>query len=398
MKKLFKSLLILLLVFSFLAPMVNVSAKTLRDIRNELKALEKEKADNDANEAAIAEKIRKAKVQITEIGKKVAQNEKDQKQTEKEIEELEKEIATKKSQIKDLIAFNQIADNENFYLKYLFGADNFTDFIYRFAVIEQLTAKSDELVKEMKDLVTKNKQKLVDLENQKKELKKLNEQVQVEIAKLGKDQANVIEQNIDIDSQIKIVKANIKRYEDQNCKEDEDLSLCNTQVPFDYGFNKPVKSGVISDEFGFRYSPINGSYSMHNGIDIAGNPEGTPVYAAAAGKVTDVMVRYYCGGNIITLNHNINGVPYTTRYWHLLAMNVKIGDIVEKGEQIGTVGGGAKTASYERCSTGAHLHLEMARGHYYGTGSSSYQSWSTYITRVFNPRDMLYFPKYGVWF
>ena len=397
-KKGFKLFLIITLAFSFFLPIINVKAKTLRDIQNELKKLEDEKAYNEKQEAEIEARINRAKAQIVEIGKKITKNNKDQATTNAEIEELEKEIALKKKQIKELIAFNQLAGSENFYLKYLFGADSFTDFIYRFAVIEQLTAKSDELVKEMNGLVKKNEQKLKDLEKQKQDLKRLNEQVQGEIAKLGKEQSKFIEQNMDIDTEIKIVKTNIKRYEDQGCKPDDDLSRCNSEVPFDYGFDRPVKKGVISDEFGLRIHPIYGTYSMHNGIDIAGNSEGTPVYAPAAGKVTDIMVRYYCGGNIITMNHNIEGVYYTTRYLHLLTMNVKVGDIVSKGEQIGTVGGGPKTWAYETCSSGAHLHFEMAKGHYYGTGSNSYQSWNTYVSKAFNPRNMVYFPKYGVWF
>ena len=75
---------------------------------------------------------------------------------------------------------------------------------------------------------------------------------------------------------------------------------------------------------------------------------------------------------------------------------LKEGEIVQKGDVIGTVGGGPKTSAWERCSTGAHLHFEMAAGHYYGTSDNSYSSYSTYTKKVFNPREMLYFPKYGV--
>ena len=43
---------------------------------------------------------------------------------------------------------------------------------------------------------------------------------------------------------------------------------------------KPLTHGRITSEVGYRW----GSY--HNALDIGGNSEGTPVYAAAAGVVS----------------------------------------------------------------------------------------------------------------
>jgi murein DD-endopeptidase MepM/ murein hydrolase activator NlpD len=54
-------------------------------------------------------------------------------------------------------------------------------------------------------------------------------------------------------------------------------------------------------------------------------------------------------GNMITLDHGL-GV-YTT-YGHLSAVDVKLGDMVEKGQPIGKVG-------TTGLSTGPHLHWEL---------------------------------------
>ena len=47
--------------------------------------------------------------------------------------------------------FYQIANSENFYMNYIFGATSYTDFIYRYAIVEQLTSKNKELVYEMEN-------------------------------------------------------------------------------------------------------------------------------------------------------------------------------------------------------------------------------------------------------
>ena len=130
------------------------------------------------------------------------------------------------------------------------------------------------------------------------------------------------------------------------------------------GWLKPLNSGVITSEIGSRW----GSY--HNALDIGGNAEGTPVYAAAAGVVSGMIYKYSCGGNMLYIDVNVNGVAYTTYYYHLLSFNVNLGDVVTQDTIIGYVGGGYQTASiyggYDNCTTGAHLHFGVAKGYYNG--------------------------------
>ena len=96
-----------------------------------------------------------------------------------------------------------------------------------------------------------------------------------------------------------------------------------------------------------RKHPVTGKNRMHKGLDFAG-PSGTPVMAAAAGRVI-YAARKGSYGNLIELDHG-NGV--TTRYAHLRDIEVREGDTVEMGELIGTVGSTG-------ASTGPHLHWEV---------------------------------------
>ena len=109
----------------------------------------------------------------------------------------------------------------------------------------------------------------------------------------------------------------------------------------------PVDSTTITSPAGLRNKPTEGASKAHKGTDI-GAPEGADVYAAEAGKI--VLVDYNSArGNYVDVDH---GNGYKTRYQHLSATKVNVGDIVKKGQVIAAVGSTG-------ISTGAHLHFEV---------------------------------------
>ena len=111
-----------------------------------------------------------------------------------------------------------------------------------------------------------------------------------------------------------------------------------------------MNSTYISSGYGSRTSPTAGASSYHQAIDISA-AAGTPVYAAAAGKVT---VATYNGGlgNYVTIAHS-NGA--TTRYSHLTSFTVAAGQSVSQGQIIGYVG-------CTGIATGDHLDFAMTQG------------------------------------
>ena len=137
-----------------------VNAETIADYRARIKAIEKEKAEKEKQSAEVQDRIDAANKRINEISIQIVQGRKEQENTQKEIERLDNEISIKDEEIKDLVAFYQISSSDNFYLKYIFGADSFEDFIYRFSVAEQLTDANDKLVDEMNALIKENEIKL----------------------------------------------------------------------------------------------------------------------------------------------------------------------------------------------------------------------------------------------
>lgn len=111
----------------------------------------------------------------------------------------------------------------------------------------------------------------------------------------------------------------------------------------------PVE-GYLTSSFGRRASPFGAGSDFHKGIDIA-NKVGTPIVTPAKGRITSAG--WEGGyGNCIVINH---GNDLSTRYAHMQNIHVKVGDTVERGDLIGTVGSTGR-------STGPHLHYEVRLG------------------------------------
>ncbi|MCJ0905292.1 M23 family metallopeptidase [Rhodococcus sp. ARC_M6] len=104
---------------------------------------------------------------------------------------------------------------------------------------------------------------------------------------------------------------------------------------------QPV-SGTLTSDFGSRWG------AHHGGLDIAA-PIGTPVRAAASGKVIDAGPASGFG-LWVRVQHDDGAV---TTYGHVNDYQVNVGERVNAGQQIATVGNRGQ-------STGPHLHFEVA--------------------------------------
>tara|TARA_B100001093_G_C26739653_1_gene976070 strand:+ start:373 stop:1173 length:801 start_codon:yes stop_codon:yes gene_type:complete len=122
----------------------------------------------------------------------------------------------------------------------------------------------------------------------------------------------------------------------------------NSNTTFFYSkFIKPV-SGIITGKYG-NQRILNGKpRRAHYGIDIAAK-KGTAIIAPASGKITLVKKNlYFTGGTIfIDHGHGVNSI-----YSHLSSVKVRIGQFVNQGDTIGTVGSTGR-------STGPHLDFRI---------------------------------------
>ena len=109
----------------------------------------------------------------------------------------------------------------------------------------------------------------------------------------------------------------------------------------------PANSHYITSNYGYRIDPVGGILGdFHLGLDIAGSV-GDPVYAAQGGTV--IRASWFSTyGNCVDIQHPSGLV---TRYAHLSAYHVSVGDTVSQGQIIADIGATGNV-------TGPHLHFE----------------------------------------
>jgi len=379
-------------------PSVSAEAKTVTDLKNELEQSIKEKEENEQKQQLTKEEINRIAASITANTNTINQLNEELVKLQEEIVAAEKEIEAKDKEIKEIVNFLQISNGESAYLEYAFGAKDFTDFIYRMAVAEQLSSYNEKLVDEFNALIESNKKKKIEITEKQETLRKKQVELAAQKEKLGNELKETSVVGVSIDDAIKKQREHLQYLEKLNCGVNEDVDDCinrNKVLPPGTAFYRPIVTGKVSSEFGNRCYWLHGQYTcdLHGGIDLTEKGDAVPIYAAAPGIVVSTMSKWKCGGNEVFIIHNINGKKYTTLYAHLRTITVKQGQVVTMDTQVGTMGGDPYREYWDGCSTAQHLHFTIANGHY-GTDYNFY-SWSTFEANMFDPRIMLNVPARG---
>lgn len=395
MRKISKILLIIIMLLVFM-PKVNASsANTIAELRKEIEALKakkqaqgNKKAQTQSEINATTDKLNNTKNEITE-GKNQIET------ARLEIEKLNKEIEDGTENIKSLMNSYQINSADNAYMDYIFEAESYADFVYRYTVIKQVIDYNKELIDGWNEKIIQNEQLQVDLANKEVELNKKVSEYETNIDKLGDKLAAYSDIVMDIQDEIDSTQELLNYYKELGCGENQNIYEC-ISVKGDTMFRKPLVKGTITSYYGYRINPLTGKGTkFHSGTDIGGNKEGTNVYATANGTVGKIIRKASCGGNQVYVWHTIGGKKYTSLYMHLLNINVSIGDKVDSNTVVGTVGGGKGTWAWETCSTGAHLHFSVATG-WYGD-KNSYVSYSSFLAHLIDSKEVAKLPNKGTW-
>lgn len=392
MKKIIKQTIVfaVLLLIPF-----SLSGATLKDYQDKLAAYKNELAKNKQEINAIEGRIRNNSAQIEQIKKDFIISGQEVQRMQDEYDQHNADIKQKGIESKQLIEYLQMANGENIYLEYAFGADSVTEFIYRMSLVEQLIDHNERTIKDLERMIEENKQK-------EKELTLKIENLKVEQANLSKSienltgvKSSINDNAISVAQQVKIYEADVASLIKQGCKPQHVIGVHCATSSIVAGFYRPTTSGYVTSEVGPRWG------SFHRGIDVSNkNPYSTTIYPVANGTIKSIYKDTY-GALIVIMHHKTaNGKYYSSLYAHMskYAPGLYVGKNMRHTDPIGTMG----NTGY---STGPHLHLEVVNCRIYDLTDKNCSTWSKYaafVQRQFNngsfkgPRSVISFPNPGV--
>ena len=138
-----------------------------------------------------------------------------------------------------------------------------------------------------------------------------------------------------------------KRIKDENYRIGEARTINSNLIFFKNKFIMPV-NGIVTGVYGSQRI-LNGKPRWpHYGIDIAAK-QGTKIKASGSGIITMAEDDLYYTGGTVIMDH---GHGISTIYSHLEKVMVRVGDKINQGDIIGTVGSTGR-------STGPHLDFRI---------------------------------------
>ena len=112
-------------------------------------------------------------------------------------------------------------------------------------------------------------------------------------------------------------------------------------------FSIPIPGETSGTNFGHRRIFNGEPRAPHAGADLRAKT-GTPIHATNRGRVVLAKSLFFTGNTVI-LDH---GMGIYSLYAHLSRLDVKVGDIINNGQQVGLSGATGRV-------TGPHLHWGM---------------------------------------
>lgn len=305
-------------------------------------------------------KIETTNAQIAAYGQLIAD-------TQDELDRAEEELSALSQQHSARIRAMEEGGGVS-YWQVIFEANSFMELLDRITMVEEINASDRRRILEMRtaaDLVNASRdglkrekssleetrlqlaedEKTLEAKRQESDALLYELEQKVDEFQVLLDESEALQEELMQDIAAKEKELKEAKYNEQLAK----LALQGQNPPSDAKWVTPVSGFTITSPFGMRTHPILKTKRMHNGIDMA-CAQGTPIYAARAGKVTQASYQAGGAGNYVSINH-LDG--FSTIYMHMTHYVVSPGQSVTQGQLIGYVGSTG-------LSTGPHLHFGVS--------------------------------------
>ena len=332
--------------------------KKQEELKKDMEKLKSEYQNTDDYLRKLDDRLVAFEKELSELNLRIGELSDEIKKAEEELKEAEAEAASQYESMKLRIQFMYEQGSES-YLELLLSAESMGDMLNKAEYISKISSYDRKMLTEYQNTVTfiadtKSKlesdyteleDKKIDVEANKATFTALQEEKKKEMQRMSATLADMNAMNGQLEGQINDADIDIKTIEEQLKREEESGEQSSAG---EGTFYWPTKSRNVTSEFGPRWG------RNHNGIDIGAVTPGVwgdPIYAAESGTVI-TSGWSNSAGNWIRISHG-NGI--ISVYMHCSQRLVSVGDRVERGQKIATMGDTGN-------SQGVHLHFEVRTG------------------------------------
>ena len=369
--------------------LTNSNKKTCEEFNSYLKAknkkLKKDLENQKSAAASTTQTLDSVQKKLNSLNSDISSKEAEIQYVETSIQNTQADIDKDNQEIKDRMYVMQSYMNENTFINYIFGADNFTDMLSRIDSFNTLTLSDQDLIAQMLEKKKEIENQKVTLENAKvvlEEQKKEQAAIQVQYETLLEEQrkqiaATEVDANVAA-SRSEAIDASLTEFYEQSKKDDVGhVSQIPTQKPSNSNNNNQT-SNSNNNTTNNGSQPSQDSTTL--GISIANyalSKQGKRYYWGASGP------NYFdCSGLV---------------YWAHNQAGVKIGRTTAAG-----YAGSGKAVSYSNLQIGdvitfnygsgvAHIGIYIGNGnmvHASGKGSGTEGQYPDFYRHIYNCRRL----------
>lgn len=309
-------------------------AESVSDKQDKLNNINDKKSEVSNDMEALVGRIKEQQGEVDTIQEKLDKQQTEIDQKEAEIEKTKVDIEKRRDGLNKRLR-TMYKNGSVGYLDVLLGSSSISEFISNLEMIQRIYENDQKTLTELKSQHKQLEEDQAALQTVKEDLAEQKSVAEQKKGELQTDKDALQEKLDALNAEAEKVSGEIASLQDKD------------KVYTGGTFLWPTTSTYITSPFGFRIHPITGIYTGHTGVDI-GAGSGSPVYAAASGKV--IIADWYGGyGMAVVIDH---GSGISTLYGHNSSLNVSAGQNVKKGQVIAGVGSTGN-------STGPHLHFEV---------------------------------------